>query len=124
MKLVSMEMKIITMIDWFIIFIIVVKLGFSMFYFLDKYLDLFGDEHQKEKYSEHVKYYRNITETSFNLFMAILILILFNPYLDIHINNTTRNLMFAYGVLLLLYIHWEELFPNSEIVKKTLNVVK
>ena len=112
------------MINWFIIFIIIVKLGFSLFYLLDKYLDLFGDEHQKEKYSEHVKYYRTITETSFNIFMAILILILFNPYLDVHITHNTRNLMFAYGILLLFYIHWETLFPDSEIVKKTIDLVK
>ena len=117
-------MKLITMVNWFIVFIITVKLGFTIFYMIDKYLDLFGDDHQKETYSKHVKYYRNITETSFNIFMAILILILFNPYLEVHITHTTRNLMFAYGILLLLYVHWEQLFPESKIVKKTLELVK
>jgi hypothetical protein len=106
--------------DYFIIFIISLKLVYYFIYFSNFILDLFGYvNHKIFIYSENFKIYLDII---FNCSMAILLLYLFNPFTkNIKIDFVVKELLFLYAFIL-LFKNFENYVNEDKVVKILQNI--
>lgn len=87
--------------DYFILFIIFVKISYYIFYILNFVLRVFNKDNTK--LFKKLDNLQNIFNIIFNTSMAILLLYLFNPYKKtIVIDNSSKILLFLYSFILLL----------------------
>ena len=87
--------------DYFIIFIIVVKVIYYSIYVIDFLLKL-NEKHNLDIYIK-LEEFKKILNITFNTSMAILLLYLFNPfYKSIEIDKNVKGLLFLYAIILFL----------------------
>ena len=87
--------------DYFIIFIIIVKLSYYLVYLFDFLLELF--EQNNLKVFTYSKMLQDRLDIIFNFSMALLLVYLFNPFVkSIDIDNVVKGLLFAYAFILFL----------------------
>lgn len=109
-----MRIKFETTIDYFIFFIIFIKIIFA--------ISLFGDIISKhtnnytinELLDPRFLYWKERTEFIFIASMSILLLYHFNPYNPIPIPRETNILFFIFGCMLLFTANWSLFFREAK----------
>jgi hypothetical protein len=110
--------------DYFIIFIVLIKLLHYTFYGLYLFLKVFNKENTK--IFRDIVYLKNTSLNIFNNSMAILLIYLFNPYFPVkEIDSVVKSLLFLYAFVLILQSQWITYINESELViylKKILGI--
>jgi len=109
--------------DSFIVFIIIVKILFVVFAALEIYYKV--EKKQDTVWSNWALYWKERLEFIFIISMAIVCIILFNPFskgplvLDEHV----RLLLFVYGFIILITSNWHTFFGEMPPWFKTLQAL-
>jgi hypothetical protein len=78
---------------------------------------------KNEKNILMLDFIKNRFEFIFLILIAILLLIIFNPFNKnpIKINNTTKTLLFIYAIIILINVDWKGFINSSYIYKNIKN---
>ena len=101
----------------YIIFIILVKIGFIVLALTHLYLKHHGKTNSEK--DKNVLFWKDRFEFVFIILMACLLIYLFNPRKDrsFMINYETKLLLFLFGFILLITANWNTFIEESEIFK-------
>jgi hypothetical protein len=109
-------MKLIKLLDFFILFIILIKVSFL--------LSAIGMAFAKHSDNIHImlleprlKWLKERTEFIFLICMAILLIIYFRPGTNMVIDGQSRILFFLFGIILLFTANWELFIKESHWFK-------
>ena len=107
-----MEIK--SKMDIFILFIVAAKLLFSTTWFL---VIFFSKTGYAKIFNDDFIFARDVSEFIFNLSMAIILIIVFNPYYKYTgvIDKEMRLLFFVFGTILILTVDWPMIFGHLKI---------
>jgi tryptophan-rich sensory protein len=107
-----MEIK--SKMDIFVLFIIAAKLMFSITWFL---VIIFSKTGYDKILNDDFIYARDVSEFIFNFSMAIIFVVVFNPYYKYAgaIDKEMRLLFFVYGTILILTVDWPMIFGHLKI---------
>jgi len=107
-----MEIK--SKMDIFILFIIAAKIMFSITWFL---LIVFNKTGYANLLNDDFEYARDVSEFIFNMSMAIILIVVFNPYYKYEgtIDREMRLLFFVFGTILILTADWSMIFGHLKI---------
>jgi len=107
-----MEIK--SKMDIFILFIIAAKIMFSVTWFL---LIVFNKTGYANFLNDDFEYARDVSEFIFNMSMAIILIVVFNPYYKYEgtIDREMRLLFFVFGTILILTADWSMIFGHLKI---------
>jgi len=103
--------------DSYIIFIIIVKIGFILMAISHIYLKVKGKENSD--IDKTVIYWKERFEFIFVFLMSLLLIYLFNPRHDNTklIDTETKILLYLFGFILLLTAKWETFFSEAKWYK-------
>ena len=96
--------------DSFVVFIIVVKVFFVIFAAIELYYKF--EKKTDSSWSKWALYWKERTEFIFIVSMAILCIVLFNPFSRgvLVIDHHVRILLFVYGFIILITSNWKNIF--------------
>ena len=102
----------------YIIFIIMIKVGFILLAVSHLYLKSKGEEHSE--LDETILYWKERVEFIFVIGMAILLIYLFNPRrkIPVTIDNETKVLLTLFGFILIITAKWSLFFTEPSIINK------
>jgi len=102
----------------YIVFIIMIKVGFILLAVSHLYLKANGEEHSE--LDEKILYWKARVEFIFVIGMAILLIYLFNPRrkIPITIDNETKIMLTLFGFILIITAKWSLFFEESSTIKK------
>lgn len=103
--------------DYFIVFILLIKLIYGILISIHLYLKIKGRD--GDKYDSKIVFYKDQLEVVFVISMSILLLYLFYPK---HVNppeidTQTRLLLFLYGIIILFTLDWTKFINESHVIK-------
>lgn len=117
-------------IKYYVLLLVVVKiislfLAFSLF-LINKSIE--NKPEVKEKYNNLLRIYSKSEEQFhfiFNILMAILLIMLFNPYAKdpIIVNNEDKTILWLFGYLLLISADWSNFMDEWKTIIKDFNNV-
>jgi hypothetical protein len=104
--------------DYFVVFIVIVKISFFILSFSLIYLKIKTHGQPETEIMKNLTYWKERVEFVFILDIAILLTYLFYPKREkpIPIDNISRNLLFAYGILIMLTAKWDLFFKEDKWV--------
>ena len=111
----------------YILITIIVKVIYSISYLTHLYFALIDKKHLGSLIDEYAILFRDISEIVFITLMSVLILFLFNPYMNInhslYMNMQTKSLFFIFGIILLfvvcqMVLENELLYPSCNFSHK------
>jgi hypothetical protein len=124
-------MKTEVIVKWFVLFIIAVKVAYSIAYYGNLILTNISDDFAKDfkKYEHHLSYWKNATEFIFVLCMSILLIYHFYPdhgtiQRPIMVDKETRLLFLLYGFILIFTAKWMIFFDEDTLFIKFINKFK
>jgi hypothetical protein len=102
----------------YIVFIIMIKVGFILLAVSHLYLKANGEEHSE--LDEKILYWKARVEFIFVIGMAILLIYLFNPIrkIPIKIDSETKVLLTLFGFLLIITAKWSLFFKEPSTMQK------
>ena len=102
--------------DYFILYIIIVKISFFILSFSLIYLKIKNHGKPETETMKHLTYWKERVEFVFIANIAILLIYLFYPRREkpIVLDNVSRSLLFAYGILILLTAKWDLFFKEDK----------
>jgi len=102
----------------YIVFIIMIKVGFILLAVSHLYLKAKGEEHSE--LDEKILYWKERVEFIFVIGMALLLVYLFNPIrkIPVIIDNETKVLLTLFGFLLIITARWSLFFRETPIIQK------
>ena len=100
---------------FYISFIFLVKI----IYFIFALLIIYFDYKKNNKLIEKFTFWKHHIEFLFIALMSLLLIILFNPFFNgiKLIDQETKILLFAYGIIILINSQWGLFFKESKIFK-------
>ena len=115
-------------VRWFVMFIIMVKVVYSITYYGNLVLSNTDDKFS-HKYDEIILYWKHVSEFIFILSMSILLIYHFFPdrsfiQKPILIDKETRLLFVLYGVILIFTADWTVLFDKDSHFVRFMNKIK
>lgn len=119
-----------TLLDYFVLFIILIKLIFSFTYFSHlflTYIDVrkFGKIDKIEKIDKELLLWKERTEFIFSICMSFLLIYHFHPkFSHLPIRKETKLLFLFFGIILLFSAKWTIFFDEDSLFIKTLNKIK
>jgi hypothetical protein len=118
-KLVKFEKR----IDYFLFFIIVFKLIF-IFSSLGHVVASRSNTQNAQNIDKKMVYWKKHTEFIFILSMAILLILIFNPYRSIIVDENSSDLLFLFGIILVLTSVWNVSIKESPLFKNFISIFK
>jgi hypothetical protein len=113
-----------TLLDYFIFFIITIKVVFSFTYFGHIILAHTNTEFT-EMFDKTLLYWKEVTEFIFSICMSILLIYHFHPKFSRYpIRKETKALFLLFGIILLFSAKWTIFFDEDSDFIKILNKVK
>jgi hypothetical protein len=105
--------------DYFVVFIVIVKISFFILSFSLIYLKIKTHGQPETEIMKNLTYWKERVEFVFILDIAILLTYLFYPKREkpIPIDNISRNLLFAYGILIMLTAKWDLFFKEDTVIE-------
>jgi len=102
----------------YIIFIIIIKVGFILLAVSHIYLQAKGEEHSE--LDQIILYWKERVEFIFVIGMALLLIYLFNPRrkIQIIIDTETKILLTLFGFILIITAKWSLFFTEPSTIKK------
>jgi len=96
--------------DSFVVFIIIIKVLFIIFAGMEIYFKI--EDKLNTPMSLWAKYWKERLEFIFIISMAIICIVLFNPYYSgvLVIDRHVRLLIFLYGIIILITSNWKTFF--------------
>ena len=121
-------MKSEVIVKWFVMFIIIVKIVYSITYYGHIIVSNTSDV-LAEKYDEIILYWKHVTEFIFILSMSVLLIYYFFPkqlfiQAPIVVDKETRLLFVLYGVILIFTADWTIFFDEDSHFVKFMNKIK
>ena len=124
-------MKTEEIVKWFVLFIIAVKITYSIAYYGNLILTSISDDFAKDfkKYEHHLSHWKHVTEFIFVLCMSILLIYHFYPdhgtiQRPILVDKETRLLFLLYGFILIFTAKWTIFFDEQTLFIKFINKFK
>lgn len=104
--------------DYFVAFIFIVKISFIILSFSVIYLKIKTHDQPETETMKNLIYWKERVEFVFILDIAILLTYLFYPKREkpIPIDNISRTLLFAYGILIVLTAKWDLFFKENKLM--------
>lgn len=121
-------MKTEELVKWFVLFIILVKMVYSIAYYGHLIISNTSDE-LTEKYDEDILYWKHVTEFIFVICMSVLLIYHFYPdhgtiQRPIMVDKETRLLFLLYGIILIFTADWTVFFDKDSYFVRILNKIK
>ena len=113
-----------TTLDYFIIFIILIKIVFIVSAIGHVFLSHSGNDELVEKLDPKLTYWKERTEFIFIASMAILLIYHFKPGKNKPISEETALLFFLFGWILLFTAKWQLFFTEAPWFKRIANSLK
>jgi len=116
-------------VKWFVMFIIIVKVVYSIAYYGNLVVSNISDTFSHE-YDEIILYWKHVSEFIFILSMSILLIYHFFPdrvsfiQKPILVDKETRLLFVLYGTILIFTADWTVLFDEDSQIIKIINKIK
>jgi len=116
-------------VKWFVMFIILVKVVYSIAYYGNLVVSNISDTFSHE-YDEIILYWKHMSEFIFILSMSILLIYHFFPdrvsfiQKPILVDKETRLLFVLYGTILIFTADWTVLFDEDSQIIKIINKIK
>jgi hypothetical protein len=116
-------------VKWFVMFIIIVKVVYSIAYYGNLVVSNTSDTFSHE-YDEIILYWKHVSEFIFILSMSILLIYHFFPdrvsfiQKPILVDKETRLLFVLYGTILIFTADWTVLFDEDSQIIKIINKIK
>jgi hypothetical protein len=110
-------------IDYFLFFIIVFKLGY-IFSSLGHIVASHSSIQNAKSFDNKMVYWKKRTEFIFIISMAILLILVFNPYKHISVDENSSDLFFLFGIILVLTADWNIFFTEAPWYKKFVSILK
>ena len=116
-------------VKWFVMFIILVKVVYSIAYYGNLVVSNISDTFSHE-YDEIILYWKHVSEFIFILSMSILLIYHFFPdrvsfiQKPILVDKETRLLFVLYGTILIFTADWTVLFDEDSQIIKIINKIK
>lgn len=109
--------------NYFISFIIIVKVLFIVFSLTHLYYKLKGQE--EDKINLESVYWRGRLEFIFTISMAILLIYLFNPRYNHEkmITHETKILLYMFGFILIIIAEWGEFIKENKFIEYLQKIV-
>lgn len=107
-------------IDYFLFFIIIFKLGFIF----SSLGNVVASHYNANKINNNLLYWKKRTEFMFVVSMAILLIIVFNPYKNVPIDENSSDLFFLFGIILLITANWNLFITEAKWYKKFISVIE
>lgn len=103
--------------DYFIVFILIIKLIYAILVAIHIYLKIKGRD--GDEYDSKIVSYKDQLEIIFVISMSILLLYLFYPRHITHpeIDTQSRLLLFLYGIIILFTLDWTKFIDESSVIK-------
>ena len=124
-------MKTEEIVKWFVLFIIAVKIAYSIAYYGNFILTSISDDFAKDfkKYEQPLSHWKHVTEFIFVLCMSILLIYHFYPSHDtiqrpIVVDKETRLLFLLYGFILIFTAKWTIFFDEKTLFIQFINKFK
>jgi cell division protein FtsW (lipid II flippase) len=112
------ELKFETWLDYFIFFIIIIKIVF-LFTSIGHVLITYSENEVAKQIDPNLLYWKERTTFIFTISMAILLIYYFNPYVPApKIDKNTRFLFFLFGCVLIITAEWIYFIKDSVWYKK------
>lgn len=112
-------------VKWFVLFIIAVKLAYTLAYYGNLILTNISDDFAKhfKKYEHHLSYWKQVSEFIFVFCMSILLIYHFYPTNDtiqkpIMVDKETRLLFLLFGFILIFTAKWTLFFDEKTLFIK------
>ena len=101
----------------YILFIILIKIGFIIMALTHIYLKTKGKEHSD--LDKKIEYWKERFEFIFVALMALLLIYIFNPRTDrnILVDKETKILLYMFGFILIITAKWDVFIKESPIFK-------
>jgi hypothetical protein len=116
-----------TLLDYFVLFIIFIKLIFSFTYFAHLfllYIDLVRFD-EIGKIDKELLVWKERTEFIFSICMSFLLVYHFHPkFSHLPIRKETKVLFLFFGIILLFSAKWTIFFDEDSLFIQTLNKIK
>lgn len=117
-----------TIVKWFVLFIILVKIIYSIAYYSHIIISNISEE-LTDEYDEDILYWKHVTEFIFILCMSILLIYHFYPdngtiQRPIMVDKETRLLFLLYGVILIFTADWTIFFDKNSHFIQLINKIK
>jgi hypothetical protein len=119
-----------TLLDYFVLFIILIKLIFSFTYFSHlflTYIDVrkFGKIDKIEKIDKELLLWKERTEFIFSICMSFLLIYHFHPkFSSLPIRKETKILFLFFGFILLFSAKWTIFFDEDSLFIQIINKIK
>jgi hypothetical protein len=115
-------------VKWFVVFIIMIKVMYSVAYYGNLIISNTNNTIANE-YSEVVKYWKHVSEFIFIIGMSILLIYYFTPehkiiQKPIIVDKETRLLFVLYGVILIFTANWSIFFDKDSHFVKLMDKIK
>jgi len=103
--------------DYFILFILIIKLIYIILALIHFYLKIKGRD--GDQYDLKIVFYKDRLEIIFVISMSILLLYLFYPkhITPPEIDTQSRLFLFLYGVIILFTLDWTKFIDESSVIK-------
>lgn len=107
----------------FIYFIIFIKIIFVVMAITNRYIK---NHSKNEIYDDTTQYWKKRTEFIFIISMSILLIIMFNPWLNNErfLNSETKLLFYLFGWIMVLTADWEVFIQESHISRYIKQILK
>jgi len=115
-KLVKFENR----IDYFLFFIIVFKLIFIF----SSLGHVVASRTNNQNIDKKMVYWKKHAEFIFVVSMAILLILVFNPYSGISVDENSSDLFFLFGIILVLTADWNVFIKESQWFKNFVSIFK
>lgn len=110
-------------IDYFLFFIIIFKLAF-IFSILGHIVASRSMSQKAKEFDTKMLYWKERTEFIFIVCMGILLVLSFNPYKTIPIDENSRDLFFLFGIILVLTAKWNTFFTEADWYKNFVSIIE
>ena len=115
-------------VRWFVVFIIMVKVVYSLAYYGHIVISNTSDTFIEE-YDELILYWKHVSEFIFILSMSVLLIYYFFPQhvfiqKPIVVDKETRLLFILYGVILIFTADWTIFFDKESNFVRLMNKIK
>lgn len=110
-------------IDYFLFFIIIFKLAF-IFSILGHIVASHSMNQKAKDFDTKMLYWKERTEFIFVVCMGLLLVLIFNPYKPVPVDENSRDLFFLFGIILILTANWNTFFTEADWYKRFVNTFK
>jgi len=120
-------MKSEVVVKWFVMFIIIIKIVYSITYYGHLIVSNTNNT-LAEEYDDDILHWKHVTEFIFTFSMSILLIYYFFPHqliqTPIVVDKETRLLFVLYGVILIFTADWTIFFDEDSHFVKFMNKIK